>query len=195
MHTWLWVHSKVLLALDHWIHNFGAAPIGWIISICGCHLNNRCAWGNERDTERPKIRDISDKVKVHWACGPCIHSSKLNPPSDSSQRACAWARSSAVPMLAISGTVALYGPPWNTGGLSLMSCTRMMNWDEGSRARPVCLSVAVAIRRYSSFSSLSRGLVTWMFPVLLSMTNTEPAPSPFKTYLIRPSPLSTLEWS
>lgn len=149
----------------------------------------------EREGRKTKNKRYFWQSQGSLSMWPSIHSSKLNPPSDSSQRACVWVHSSAVPMLAISGTVALYEPPWNTGGLSLMSCTRMMNWDEGSRARPVCLSVAVAIRRYSSFSSLSRGLVTWMFPVLLSMTNTEPAPSPFKMYLIRPSPLSTLEWS
>lgn len=144
--------------------------------------------GKER--ERDEIRDIFDKLKVQRACDP---PSFFPNTADSSKRAFACVRPSAVPMLAISGTVALYGPPWNTGGLSLMSCTRMMNWDEGSRARPVCRSVAVAIRRYWSFSSRSRGLVTWMFPVLLSMTNTEPAPSPFNMYLVRPSPLSTLE--
>lgn len=99
------------------------------------------------------------------------------------------------PTLDISGTVAWYGPRGNTGGLSLMSCTLMMNSDGGSRGRLEARSTAWASSTYCAFSSRSRLLVTWILPVASSITNTVPAPSPVSRYLVRPSPRSTSECS
>lgn len=81
------------------------------------------------------------------------------------------------------------------GGLSLISCTLIMNSDGGSRGRLEARSTAWANSTYCAFSSRSRLLVTWILPVASSITNTVPAPSPVSRYLVRPSPLSTSECS
>ena len=72
------------------------------------------------------------------------------------------------------------------GGLSLMSCTLIMNSDGGSRGRLEARSTAWANSTYCAFSSRSRLLVTWILPVASSITNTVAAPSPVSGYLVWP---------
>ena len=78
------------------------------------------------------------------------------------------------------------------GGLSLISCTLIMNSDGGSRGRLEARSTAWANSTYCAFSSRSRLLVTWILPVASSITNTVAAPSPVSGSLVWPWSLSIL---
>lgn len=83
----------------------------------------------------------------------------------------------------ISGTEPRKGPPINCGGLSLMSCTLMMNCDGDSRDWLESLLMTRAMSVYSAFSSLSSLFIAWMSPVFSLMTKIVPAPSPDSSYL------------
>lgn len=40
--TCFWIHWEIWLSLEDAVHHFGTVPVVGIISVCGCHLNNRC---------------------------------------------------------------------------------------------------------------------------------------------------------
>lgn len=41
-HTCVWVHREVWVSLTDAVHQFGTAPVHTVISICSCHLDDRC---------------------------------------------------------------------------------------------------------------------------------------------------------
>jgi len=65
-HTCPGVHREIWLSLENTVHYSCAVPIGWVISICRCHLDNRGAW-----QKNPSGETLWDK-ELAWK----VHSSK-----------------------------------------------------------------------------------------------------------------------
>lgn len=55
--TCLWVHREMRLALHQSVDQTSTVPIGGVISISRCYLNNGCAW--ERESERKRDGNIN----------------------------------------------------------------------------------------------------------------------------------------
>lgn len=41
-HTSVWLHREVWVSLTDAVDQFGTVPIHCVISVCSCHLGDRC---------------------------------------------------------------------------------------------------------------------------------------------------------